>query len=75
MESSWIKFFCPRLSQYVSKKRRQEMNIYYTMQEIAEMTGKSYGYIAQQVRMGYLKAKGKRNKIIKKEWLDEWLDD
>lgn len=63
------------------KKRRQEvenLNLnkdFYKITEIAQMTGKSYGYVAQQTRLGYLKAKGARNKIIRREWLEAWLEE
>lgn len=45
-----------------------------TIQEVAEYTGKSYSTIAQATRLGLLRSSGKRNKVIKKEWVDEYLE-
>lgn len=71
----------PKRQSSKMKKRRQEVETlnlnkdFYKITEVAQMTGKSYGYVAQQTRLGYLKAKGARNKIIKKEWLETWLEE
>lgn len=46
----------------------------YTIQEVADLLGKSYGHIAQDIRLGLLKAKGKRNKVISQKWLDEYME-
>lgn len=47
----------------------------YTISQVAEMLNKSYGFIAREIRFGYLKAKGKRNKIIRHEWIEEYLEE
>lgn len=46
----------------------------YTITQVAEMLNKSYGFIAREIRFGYLKAKGKRNKIITERWLNDYLE-
>ena len=46
----------------------------YSIQQVVDMLQKSYGFIAREIRFGYLKAKGKRNKIITEKWLNEYLE-
>ena len=46
----------------------------YKIIEVAEMLNKPIGFIAREIRFGYLKAKGKRNKIITEKWLNDYLE-